>query len=138
MRCNDANVFALEILNVMMQSCFKLLSDAMIQFHTNAFAFVRKKQYKHRIIGHAKHTYPQIWIVLRFVSNRNQFDVHLKLLCSFMCIRFNKFMILMSKRYVSLWNSKRMQSPWITYIHSHWKWKMVCCSQLLMLYVHEL
>ena len=40
---------------------FKLLSDAMIQFHTNAFAFVRKNQYKHRIIGHAKHTYPQIW-----------------------------------------------------------------------------
>ena len=45
---------------VSMNSCFKLLSDAMIQFHTNAFAFVRKKHYKHHIIGHAKHTYPQI------------------------------------------------------------------------------
>ena len=86
---------------VSMNSSFKVLSDAMIQFHTNAFAFVRKKQYKHRIIGHAKHTYPQIWNVLRFVSNRNQFHVHLKLLCNFMCIRFNKFMILMSKRYVN-------------------------------------
>ena len=46
---------------VSMNSCFKVLSDAMIQFHTNAFAFVRKKQYKHRLIGHAKKTYPQIW-----------------------------------------------------------------------------
>ena len=85
------------VICVSMNSCFKLLSDAMIQFHTNAFAFVRKKHYKHRIIGHAKHTYPQIWNVLRFVSNRNQFHVHLKLLCNFMCIRFNKFMVLMSK-----------------------------------------
>ena len=86
---------------VSMNSCFKLLSDAMIQFHSNTFAFVTKKQYKHRIIGHAKHTYPQIWNVLRFVSNRNQFHVHLKLSNNFMCTRFNKFMILMSKRYVN-------------------------------------
>ena len=49
------------VICVSMNSCFKILSDAMIQFHTNSFAFVRKKQYKHRLIGHAKHTYPQIW-----------------------------------------------------------------------------
>ena len=42
------------VICVSMNSCFKLLSDAMIQFHSNVFAFVRKKQYKHRIIGHAK------------------------------------------------------------------------------------
>ena len=94
------------VICVSMNRCFKLLSDSMIQFHTNAFAFVRKKQYKHRIIGHAKHLRIHIRKyghknVLRFVSNRNQFHVHLKLSNNFMCTRFNKFMILMSKRCVN-------------------------------------